>query len=109
MTLTGLGIVLLFCNAAAHVVSAVALRQRNAATSDIGGVAAFALINAAIGAAIWAGQSWAEWLAIAFPTIGAIGLLTTWRESKAPRWVNIAILALDIALITIFLVLRFQA
>jgi len=46
---------------------------------------------------------WAKWLALAFPTIGGLGLLTTTILQGKETWIDYLILILDIAVFALVL------
>jgi hypothetical protein len=102
MELTDVGAVLLFANAAAHLVGFRALRQVNGARTHVVAFGAFVAINAALGSLVLAGAGWSEWLAIAFPALGGLSLAATMPAFVAPRWMAYTVLSLDVGLVVVF-------
>jgi hypothetical protein len=97
MNLYQIIITCLVLNAVMHVVSFYYLNKQQ--DNSRWGVLAFVLINMIIALLLQMNFSWAIYLAIVFPAIGGIGLTATLKSSKAPLWVDLSILALDLTLI----------
>lgn len=94
-------IVLLIANAIVHLLSFNALNIQKAANRWT--VFAFAIINLLLVFFLKMGYPWARYLAIIFPLIGGIGLLTQLSKSTSPKWMDYTILLLD-ALIIVLLI-----
>jgi len=94
-------VIALLANTVAHVISYLKLRSIKAPNAT--GVLVFAIINAAIALLLWQGIDWAKWLALAFPIIGGLGLLTVTILKGKGTWIDYIILVLDIVIITLVL------
>lgn len=105
MNLYQIIITCLVLNAIMHVVSFYYLNKQQ--ENSRWGVFAFVLINIIIALLLQMNISWAIYLAIVFPVIGGIGLMATLKASKAPLWVDLSILGLDLTLIMCSLYLLF--
>lgn len=97
MSINTLVIGLLLANAVLHVISYFELEHQQ--SNQRWGALAFVLINALLAALFTRSLIWARYLAIVFPLIGGIGLLTQLKSSKIPKWINYAILIVDAAIV----------
>ena len=92
---------LFIANAVAHIISYQMLRQTKAPNAS--GVFAFVFINTIIAILLWLNLEWVKWLAIIFPSIGGLGLLTTTILKGKGTWIDYVILILDIAIVGLVL------
>lgn len=106
MELTDFGAVVLFGNAAAHFVGFRALRQVGGSPIHTAAFGGFVVVNAVLGLLVLSGLDWSEWLAIVFPALGGLSLGATLGAFEASRWIAYTVLALDVALVTIFGIAR---
>ena len=100
-------VILLIANALAHVLQYLRMRAESAPSQEQAGVLAFAIINGLIALFLGLNLSWAEYLALAFPLIGGVGLSLNLRNSGGSKALSYLILALDAALVIIFTYLLF--
>ena len=94
-------VILLVANAVVHLLSFNALNMSK--DKNRWAVFAFAIINAVLVILIKAGFPWARYLALLFPLIGGIALLTQLSKSNSPRWMDYTILLLDALIIVLIL------
>lgn len=99
MTLTI--IALFLANAIAHIISYNNLRKTKSPNAN--GVLVFVFINALLALLLWQKLSWAKWLALIFPAIGGLGLITTTISKGKGTWIDYVILILDIAIVGLIL------
>lgn len=104
MNLIDIVIILLLINAFFHAISFFLLRNDKAPSRW--GVLAFVIINTVIGVSLLKGTEWAEFLALAFPLIGGVGLSLQIKKTKYP-YIDYVILGLDILIVGIMLYLFF--
>jgi len=92
---------LFIANAVAHIISYLQLKKNQ--SPDATGVLVFVFVNAIIAILLWQGMDWAKWLALGFPALGGIALLTTTIFKGKGTWIDFVILVLDIAIIGLVL------
>lgn len=92
---------LFVANAIAHVISYIRLNQAKAPNAT--GVLGFVFINAIIAVLLYLTFGWVKWLALAFPLIGGLALLTTTILRGKGTWIDYVILVLDIIIVGLVL------
>ena len=90
---------LLLVNAVLHVIAFFELEHKR--SNRRWGALAFAMINTLLAVFFTKSLSWARYLAIFFPLIGALGLTVELKASQNPRWLNFSMLLLDALIVSL--------
>ena len=105
MSLLLIASILLFLNAIAHIIAFLKLNREQ--SPNRWGVLAFVFIDAILGVMLFTGPDWAQYLAIIFPALGGIALMTQIMRGEPADWIDYSIIALDVLVVGVMAVVLF--